>query len=165
MVAEQGTANVAIEPDRGPAAGRSESRETDRVSPGPAQEAPRPILSSWTSFDNAVAESRRNGKPVLIDFNADWCPPCQAMKREVFDDRRRGEAVQIAVIPVSIVDRAREQGRNPRDVEDLQQQYQVDAFPTLILFSPATGRMIRTKGYGGADRTVAWITVGAKSVR
>ena len=87
------------------------------------------------------------------------------MKQQVFDDWTRGRMVRSAVIPVSIVDRRREEGRNPSEIESLQQRFEVDAFPTLVVFSPQTGRGMRTKGYGGADETVSWITEAAKAVR
>jgi len=122
-------------------------------------------VSSWTSLENAVAESSRNGKPILIDFSADWCEPCRRLKQEVFDDGTRGRTVQEAVIPVSVVDRAREYGRNPDSIENLQRQYGVEAFPTLVVYSPATGRVMKTRGYGDADQTVEWITQAANSVR
>ena len=121
--------------------------------------------SSWTSLENAVAESSRNGKPILIDFSADWCGPCRRLKQEVFDDGDRARAVEEAVVPVSIVDRAREYGRNPDAIENLQRQYGVDAFPTLVVYSPATGLVMKTRGYGDADQTVEWITQAARSVR
>ena len=133
--------------------------------PGSTEPAQRSEFSQWTTLESAIAESQRNGKPVMIDFNADWCPPCRRMKEEVFQDGAHASALQTLVIPVSIVDRAREDGRNPQDIADLQRRYEVDAFPTLIVFSPASGRVMRTKGYGDAQATVAWITEAARSVR
>jgi len=147
------------------------------IGPGPAESVtfrdpvrPRraPIrgrVSEWTTLDLAIAESRRTGKPVMIDFNADWCPPCRRMKREVFEDGIHAATVKTAVIPVSIVDRKREEGQNPSEIEDLQRRYEIDAFPTLIVFNPATGRAERARGYGDAEATVAWITSAARSVR
>lgn len=136
--------------------------------PGPVARPrePAPVeLSAWTTLDGALEESRRNGKPVFIDFSADWCGPCQRLRHEVFEDGARAATLQGAVIPVSIVDQRRETGANPPEIEDLQQRYQVEAFPTLVVFSPATGRVVTTRGFRGADATLGWITEAAKSVR
>ncbi len=122
--------------------------------------------SHWTtSIAEAEAESRRTGKPILIDFNADWCGPCRAMRDEVFDDGTLGEAVRRMVVPVSIVDRSRENGSNSPEVEQLMESYSIEAFPTLIVYRPGGGHTLRTTGYGGADRTLDWIRSAANSAR
>lgn len=136
----------------------------DDTGPAPDQK-PAAVSSPWMSYDAAVAESNRTGKPILLDFNAEWCPPCQALKRQVFDDGSRGPAVQLAVIPVSIVDRAREDGSNPAAIESLQNRFGVEAFPTLVVFHPATGRKVVARGFGEAERTMKWIEEAAKYVK
>ena len=70
------------------------------------------------TFDELI----NSEKPVLIDFYADWCAPCRAMK-PVLDDlkAKMGESVDIYKIDVD---------KN----QELAQQYSVRSIPTLILF-------------------------------
>ena len=121
--------------------------------------------SEWTSFEAAMTESKRTGKPVMIDFSADWCGPCRRLKSEVFDEDALARQVQNAVIPVSIVDRVSERGFNTEDTKYLQDRFDADAFPTLIVVSARTGLMTRTQGFWGPEQTVAWIRESAQLVR
>jgi protein disulfide-isomerase len=119
----------------------------------------------WLPLSDAWAESQRTGKPLLIDFNADWCGPCQRLKQTVFDNPGYAGAIDAAVIPVSIVDRQREDGSNPPETENLQHRFGVRAFPTLVIISPATGKVVRTEGAGEPDATRNWIVQGAAAVK
>ncbi len=41
-----------------------------------------------TSWDEAAKQSKKSGKPILIDFTgSDWCGWCIKLKKEVFDTR------------------------------------------------------------------------------
>ena len=119
-----------------------------------SRNAPRTVeLVEWQPIEAATDKARASGKPILYDFTADWCPPCHAMAREVFADRKSASTINSMFVPVRVLDRQREDGRNAPDVAALQQRYQVEAFPTLVVVSPG-GRPEKIEGYPGRSKLV-----------
>jgi len=128
-------------------------------------ELPDEIVSPWCTPDAAMEASRINGKAILLDFRADWSEASQRMRSELFDSAILGRQVQVAVIPVAVVDRSREDGSNSTQVAAVQEQFEVKEFPTLVVYSPHTGQRMVSKGFSSAEATLAWIQQAALSVQ
>jgi thiol:disulfide interchange protein len=107
----------------------------------------------WRPISEAEAQSRSTGKPVLYDFTAEWCPPCQAMEHELFSDAESAGRIEQWFVPVRVLDRMREEGRNVAEVDALQQRFHIDSFPTLVVVPPA-GRPTVLAGYRGKAATM-----------
>ena len=68
------------------------------------------------------ADLTNTDKPVLVDFYADWCAPCRAMKPVLEDLKAQmGEDVSIFKIDVD---------KN----QAIAERYAIRSIPTLILF-------------------------------
>ncbi|MCR4779871.1 MAG: thioredoxin [Ruminiclostridium sp.] len=70
------------------------------------------------TFEEEVLSS---DKPVLVDFNADWCGPCQMLKPTL--DKLADELDNVKVVSVNI-DRE----------DDLAYKYSVSSIPCLVMF-------------------------------
>ncbi|RUP16676.1 MAG: protein-disulfide reductase DsbD, partial [Methylobacterium sp.] len=99
-------------------------------------------VSSVSAFETALQAARAEGKPVLIEFAADWCTVCRTNERTVLADsgvRERLKAVSVIRADVT---------RDDADTRALMRRFEVVGPPTLILMRPDGGevREGRTEG-------------------
>lgn len=105
-------------------------------------------LVRWVPLARAERMAAATGKPVFYEFSADWCGPCHVLEDEVFRDPQLAAVINQKFIPVQVVDRAREDGRNKPEVARLESQFAVRAFPTVVV-ARAGGEPMKVEGYGG----------------
>ena len=119
----------------------------------------------WRTLETGLAEARATNRPILYDFTAEWCPPCRSMQRQVFADPRAAAEIESRFVPVRVLDRQREEGRNARWVDSLQARYRVNAFPTLIVVGVDGRESTRLEGFMGRDATLGQLRGTGVSLR
>ncbi len=87
---------------------------------------------AWESYsENLLEKSIDKGKPVIVDFYADWCAPCRELEAITF---HHPDVVNLAQKDFTMIKIDLTQGDNPIH-ERLLQEYNVKGVPTVIFLN------------------------------
>jgi thiol:disulfide interchange protein len=92
-------------------------------------------LEGWsTDLEKAFEDAKKQNKPVLVEFTgSDWCPPCIAMRKNVFSKKEFVTAASKNFILVEL-----DFPKGDKELKEKNQpyakEYKIEGFPTVILF-------------------------------
>jgi thioredoxin-related protein len=121
------------------------------------------FANGWgDDYKTALATAAKENKKVLLDFTgSDWCGWCIKLKKEAFDQPAFKEYADKNLVLVEI-DFPQGKSQSPelkKQNNALQEQYQVQGFPTLVVLDPEGKVIKRQSGYipGGPKGFIDWL--------
>lgn len=87
-----------------------------------------------TDLDKAFERAKAEKKPVLVEFTgSDWCPPCIAMRKNVFSKKEFVDAASKKFILVELDFPKGDEALAAKN-QPFAEKYKIEGFPTVILF-------------------------------
>jgi thiol:disulfide interchange protein DsbD len=114
-------------------------------------------IKNISDLDQQIALAKAAGKPVMLDFYADWCVSCKEMEHNTFSDPKIIQALQPFVLLQADVT------ANNADDKALFKRFGVLGPPTIVFFG-SQGQELKAQqvvGYENADRFMTHITAAS----
>ncbi len=110
--------------------------------------APAEVESDWLSdYDKTLQDAAHSGHPILLDFSATWCGPCQMMARTTLKDKDVVHKLSSFLkVKVDIDANAK-----------LAEHFGIHAVPTFVVLSSEGDEIVRTTGGADAATFGAWL--------
>jgi len=90
---------------------------------------------AWIPYTEAeLTRATADGRPVVIDFAADWCLPCKELEHKTFNQPEVVDAAR-GVVPL----RADLTAHGSADVRAVREKFEIRGVPTIV-FIDASGR-------------------------
>lgn len=93
-------------------------------------------LEGWsTDLDKALEKAKTENKALLVEFTgSDWCPPCIAMRKNVFSKKEFVDAASKNFILVEL-DFPKGDKELKEKNQPFAEKYKIEGFPTVILLN------------------------------
>ena len=101
--------------------------------------------ANLSNIEQALAQAKRDGKPVVLDFYADWCTECVRMERTTFTDPRVRDALKRFVLLQADVT------ENNDASNALKRRFGVYGPPAMLFFAPSGEEKPDMRFYGYRD--------------
>jgi thioredoxin-related protein len=86
-----------------------------------------------TDLDKALKQAKEENKSVLVEFTgSDWCPPCIAMRKNVFSKKEFVDAASKKFVLVEL-DFPKGDKELAKKNKPLAEKYKIEGYPTVIL--------------------------------
>lgn len=108
---------------------------------------PHELVKWQTDFTAASAEARRAGKPMLVDFTADWCGACDQMRRTTWSDPAVAKMLRNYIAVQVNVDAH----------QDLASRYHIQYLPTIALMDSEGTVLKAVDGALTPESLLAWL--------
>jgi thiol:disulfide interchange protein DsbD len=109
-------------------------------------------VGSLAELDQQLAEAKRAGKPVLLDYFATWCTDCVRMEKATFSEARvQQEMKRFVLLQADVTD-----PNNPQ-TKAIKSRFGVFGPPAILFFDKdgKEQRDLRTYGFRGPDDFIA----------
>jgi thiol:disulfide interchange protein DsbD len=123
------------------------------IAGAPADEHIFERVKSMQELDGRLAQAKAVGKPVILDYYADWCTDCLRMEKSTFRDPRVREQMKsrFVLLQADVTD------PNSAEVKALKKRFDVFGPPAMLFFGAdgAERRELRAYGFRTVDDFLA----------
>jgi len=117
-----------------------------------AQEGKGIQFESKLNWQQVLAKAKTEHKYIFVDCYATWCAPCRAMDNKTFNDGDVGNVVNKDFVSVQVqIDRTASDDILVKNwyatSQTLRENYQVNAYPTLLFFDSEGRPLHRSLGF------------------
>ena len=113
-----------------------------------------PDLVPWADDYSATnAAAAASSKLVLINFTADWCPPCQQMKAQVYSQQQVADDITSKYVPLKV------DMTDPGTAEHrVASRFGIEFLPTLVVTDAHGTELGRRVGYVSDAQLQSWLS-------